>query len=134
MVSSSSVAYENTLSRDLHFEILRSAVLRKFTRQGLLRIGLFVLSLLFFAAHFYYFFIYNDFSFFIRSCLDSFEISFMYFRDVLYIVQSEYSFYAVIIIFAFPLMLCLIGFTVIADYQRYCQQIDFIETKARKVA
>jgi len=134
MVSSSIAAHESILSKDLHFVILRSAVVKKFTQQGLLRISLFALSLLFFAAHFYYFFIYNDFSFFVKSCLDSFEISFTYFREVLYIVQSEYSIYAVIIIFAFPLMLSLIGFTVIADYRRYRSQINFIETKAREIA
>jgi len=134
MGSFSTAIGERDISSILHFQILRSAINKQFTRQSLARFGIIFFVLSYFAAHFYYFFVYNDFSFFIRSCLDSFEVNLAYFSDVVYIIKSEYSYYAVAVILIFPLILILIGHTVVSDYLRYRRQINFIETKARKNA
>ncbi len=134
MGSFSTAIGERDISSILHFQILRSAVNKQFTRQSLVRFGVIFFVLSYFAAHFYYFFIYNDFSFFVRTCLNSFEINLAYFYDIIYIIKSEYSYYAVAVILIFPIILVLIGLTVIADYRRYRSQINFIETKAREIA
>jgi len=125
---------ERQVSLPLHFQILRSAVIRQFTKLALFRALIFTFVMFYFAAHFYYYFLYNNFTFLVHSCLDGFEVSFSYLMDLIYIVKSEYSYYAVVLIIIFPIFIGLIGFMVISDYRRYRSQLNFIETKARKLA
>jgi hypothetical protein len=134
MATLSVVMDEKAISLPLHFQILRAAITKKFTQLALLRGLIFSFVMVYFAAHFYYYFLYKDFLSLVHSCLDGFEVSFAYLMDIFYIIKSEYSYYAVILIIIFPIFISLIGFMVISDYRRYRSQLSFIETKARKIA
>jgi uncharacterized membrane protein len=125
---------EKSISLPLHFQILRAAITKKFAQLALLRALIFTFVMFYFAAHFYYYFLYKDFSSLVHSCLDGFAVNFAYLMDLLYIIKSEYTYYAVVVIAIFPIIIGLIGYTVISDYRRYRNQLNFIETKARKVA
>jgi len=125
---------ERAISLPFHFQILKTAITKKFTRLALLRAVMFAFAMTYFGAHFYYYFLYKDFPSLVHSCLDGFEISFAYLMDIFYIIKSEYSYYAVILIIVFPIFIGLIGFMVISDYRRYRNQLSFIETKAQKLA